>query len=223
MRILLINNNKVKKSLTKNSLETEYHVVDNIEILENGLSLAYEKNYGLLLFDLTGFEKICLKACLEIRAKKINTPILILSEKSETTVKVDMLNAGADDYLTKPFSVDELLARVRALLRRPQLIKNHILRIDNLFLNINKGEVKRGNRKIDLTRKLFILLRYFMENQGVILSRSMILEHVWDINADSFSNTIESHILSLRKKIDMPGAKKLIHTVNGRGYKMENV
>jgi DNA-binding response OmpR family regulator len=221
MRILLVEDEKEINSFVKKSLEAECYAVDSAEDGEKGMELVRANNYDLILLDNQMPKKTGLEVCNEVRSAGLNTPILILSVKSETTTKVDLLNAGADDYLTKPFSLDELFARIKALLRRPNVIKNEILQIDNLVLDANKGSVKRGSKDIYLTRKEIILLQYLMQNQGIILSRSMILEHVWDISVDPFSNTIESHILSLRKKIDIEGEKKLIHTISGRGYKID--
>ena len=223
MRILLVEDEKEINNFIKKSLEAECYVVDGAGDGEEGANLALANSYDLILLDNQMPKKTGLEVCNEVRAAGISTPILILSVKSETTTKVDLLNAGADDYLTKPFSLDELFARIKALLRRPKTIKNEILQIDNLVLDTIKGTVKRGNKEIYLTRKEIILLQYLMQNQGVILSRSMILEHVWDISVDPFSNTIESHILSLRKKIDLDGEKKLFYTINGRGYKIDSV
>jgi DNA-binding response OmpR family regulator len=146
---------------------------------------------------------------------------LVLSVKSETVKKVDLLNAGADDYLTKPFALEELLARVRALLRRPPEIEGDVLQVGDVSLDTKRFLVKRGKREVALTRKEFMLLHYLMRNQGVVLSRGMILEHVWDMSIDIFSNTIESHILSLRKKLHDTGGHRLIKTVPSRGYKIE--
>jgi DNA-binding response OmpR family regulator len=144
-----------------------------------------------------------------------------LSVKSETSNKVAFLNAGADDYLTKPFSFEELIARIRALLRRPQEIQSDILEIGGLELDSKRHIVKRDGEEIYLTRKEFLLLEYLMKNQGTVLSRGMILEHVWDMNADPFSNTIETHIMTLRKKLDHERQSRLIQTVPGIGYKFD--
>lgn len=144
----------------------------------------------------------------------------MLSVKSETLTKVDILNIGADDYLTKPYSFEELLARVKALLRRPKQIEDEVLKVDDLILDVRKHLVKRGKREIYLTRKQFMLLEYLMKNQGMVVSRGIIMEHVWDMNADLFSNTIETHISTLRRKIDSPKDRKLIYTISGRGYKI---
>ena len=222
MRVLVVEDEKEIRDFIKRSLEAECFVVDAAPDGEKGVELAGANTYDLITLDNIMPKKTGLEVCQEIRAKGNNVPILILSVKSETTSKVDLLNAGADDYLTKPFSIDELLARSRALLRRPKQIESKIIKIDDLELSIDQHIVKRAGKEIYLTRKEYALLLYLMKNQGIVLSRSMIMEHVWDMSVDPFSNTIESHIVSLRKKIDLPGKKKLIHTISGRGYKIDD-
>lgn len=221
MRILIIEDNKEIIDFLKVSLETECFIVDTVEDGERGSFLARTNDYDLIILDNILPKKMGVQVCKEIRESGKIVPIIILSVKSETTTKVELLNAGADDYLIKPFSLEELLARMRALLRRPKQIESEILQIDNLTLDTRKHVVKRGKKEIYLTRKEFILLEYFMKNQGSVLSRGMIMEHVWDMNADPFSNTIESHILSLRRKVCLNKKRKFIQTVPGRGYKLE--
>jgi DNA-binding response OmpR family regulator len=221
MRILVVEDEKEIRDFLKRSLESECFVVDTAEDGEKGSFMALKNNYDLILLDNTMPKKTGQQVCEDVRLAGKNTPILILSVKSETTTKVDLLNAGADDYLTKPFSLDELLARIKALLRRPKQLKNEVMQIDNLILDGNRGMARRGDKDVYLTRKEYMLLQYLMQNRGIILSRSMLMEHVWDMSIDPFSNTIESHILSLRKKIDMEDEKKLIYTLPGRGYKID--
>jgi len=218
MRILVVEDEKKINDFLKKSLESECFAVDTAMDGEKGSYLARSNNYDLIILDNILPKKDGVQVCREIRESKSNVPIIILSVKSETITKVDLLNAGADDYLTKPFSLEELLARMRALLRRPKDFKSDIFSVDDLIVDIAKHSVKRGDEEIKLTRKEFMLLEYLLKNQGIVLSRGMIMEHVWDMNADLFSNTIESHILSLRKKIDFEGNKKLIQTISGRGY-----
>ena len=149
-------------------------------------------------------------------------PILMVSVSSESENRVDLLNLGADDFLVKPFSSEELLARVRALLRRPRTLLPEVLTCAHVQLDTLKQKVFIGDgMEAHLTRKEFGLLEYLMRNKGIVATRSMLLEHVWDGALDAFTNTIETHILSLRKKIHPVGSKKLIHTVSGRGYIFE--
>ncbi len=202
MRVLVVEDEKEIRSFLKRSLESECFVVDDAPDGEKGSFLARTNDYDLVILDNIMPKKTGLEVCEEVRRDGSNVPILILSVKSEANTKVDLLNAGADDYLTKPFSLDELLARMKALMRRPKQIENEILQVDDLIIDTSRQVVKRNNKEIYLTRKEFMLLKYLMKNQGIVLSRSMIMEHVWDMSVDPFSNTIESHILSLRKKID---------------------
>jgi len=146
---------------------------------------------------------------------------LVQSVVDNVETKIDLLTLGADDYVSKPFSFEELLARIRALLRRPQLIQSSILQVSDLVLDINKQSVKRGTKGVYLTKKQFSLLEYLMKNKGKVLSRGMIMEHVWNIESDPFSNTIEAHILNLRKRIRGGNKRELIHNVPGRGYKID--
>ena len=221
MRILVVEDEKDICDFLKKSLESECYVVDTAADGEAGIEMIRGNNYDIVILDNNMPKKTGLEVCKEVRAEKNNIPILMLSVQSETTTKVDLLNAGADDYLTKPFSLDELQARVKALLRRPKVIEEEILKIDDLSLDIDRHVVRRDKKEISLTKKEFTLLAYLLKNIGSVLSRSMIMEHVWDMNVDPFSNTIESHIMSLRKKIDLPKHKKLIRTVSGRGYKID--
>lgn len=221
MRILVVEDEKEISHFLKVGLEAELFTVDIAEDGERGLFLAKTNEYDLLVLDNILPKKLGSDICRELRALKKSMPIVILSVRSDTATKVELLNAGADDYLIKPFSFEELIARVRALLRRPKQVESEIYELDDLKLDTKRHFVKRGNKEIYLTRKEFMLLEYLLRNKGLVLSRGMILEHVWDMDTDPFSNTIESHILSVRKKIDSKGRRKLIHTVPGRGYKIE--
>lgn len=222
MRILLVEDEKEISDFLKPCLEAESFVVDLSRDGEKGSFLARTNDYDLVILDISLPKKRGDQVCKEIRENNKNVPIIILTVESETDNKINLLNIGADDYMTKPFSFEELLARIRAILRRPHQIENKILTVNDLTLNTKRYSVKRGSEEIYLTRKEFMLLEYLMKNQGTVLSRGMIMEHVWDINADPFSNTIESHILKLRRKIDhKENKRKLIRTVPGRGYKIE--
>ena len=221
MRVLIVEDEKKIADFLRESLEAEYFAVDVVEDGDKGAYYAQINEYDLIILDVLLPKKDGLEVLHELRAAGVAIPILVLSVKNETLKKVDFLNAGADDYLTKPFVLSELLARMRALLRRPKKMEAEIFTVSDVTLNVNAGVALRGTKEIYLTRKEFMLLRFLMQNEGMVVSRGMILEHVWDMHADIFSNTIESHILSLRKKLGDTGKDRLIQTVPGRGYKME--
>lgn len=221
MKILLVDDNKEIMSYLKNALESECFEVDVANDGEKGAFLAKTNDYDIIVLDYMMPKKNGREVCEEIRKDNLTMPILMLSIESEAHTKADLLNIGADDYLSKPFSLEELLARIKALLRRPQSTAKEEILVDNLTVDAKKHLVRRGERRVHLTIKEFMLLEYLAKRLGEVITRGMILEHVWDVNADPFSNTIEAHISNLRKKIDLPGEKKLIHTIPGRGYKMD--
>ncbi len=221
MRILVVEDEKEISQFLKKALTAEFFAVDVADDGERGSFLARTNNYDLIVLDNMLPGKTGLEVCKEIRESGKTMPIIILSVQSETTTKVNLLNAGADDYLIKPFSLKELLARIQALLRRPLNIQQEIITIDGLTMDTKKHQVKRGGKEVRLTSKEFALLKCLMENAGIVLSRSMIMEHAWDMNIDPFSNTIDAHIVSLRRKISVGGKRKLIHSIHGRGYKID--
>ncbi|HUZ92783.1 MAG TPA: response regulator transcription factor [Candidatus Paceibacterota bacterium] len=220
MRILLIEDAADVADILKSQLEAKPFAVDVARDGERGSYLARTNGYDLILLDNLLPKKSGITVCGEIRAAGKNTPILVLSVKSETTAKIDLLNAGADDYLVKPFSLEELLARIRALLRRPARIETEVMKVGDFILDVKNCSLHRGKKEMHLTRKEFMLLEYLLKHRGSVLSRAMLMEHVWDMSVDPFSNTIESHILSLRKKLGGCGSRKLIQTISGRGYKI---
>lgn len=220
MNVLIVEDDKEIVSSLTPQLKERGFVVDVTFDGEEGLGKAEKNNYDIIILDKGLPKKDGLEVCSSIRAAGKHTPILILSVKSEIDTKTDLLNAGADDYMTKPFSFKELIARINALLRRPEKVEHTILRIGDLTVDIEGRAVARGNKKLHLTTKEFFLLEYFLRNRGKALSRQEILEHVWDINADPFTNTIETHLVNLRKKIDGKNGKKVIHTIPGVGYKI---
>lgn len=221
MRVLVVEDEKELLKHVRSIFENEYFAVDTASDGEKGSYLARTNEYDVIVLDNRLPGKTGLDICKDIRAAGKTVPILILSVIAETMTKVSLFNVGADDYLQKPFAAEELVARVRALVRRPQKIRGEILRIGNLTLDSRRHAVKRGKTSIHLTPKEFMMLEYFMQNQGAVLSRSMILEHVWDTTVDPFTNTIDSHIMSLRRKIGGVSKKTLIHTVIGKGYRMD--
>lgn len=220
MKILLIEDDTNVVNFIKAGLEAKMYVIDTALDGDRGLFLARTNKYNLIILDCNLPKLSGYKVLLGIRQEKIHTPILVLSIQMTIDDKRKMFLSGADDYLTKPFIFAELLLRINALVKRPPEILKNILTIGDLSLNQNFKSVKRDKRVIYLTKKEYNLLEYLLLNQGKILSRIDILENVWDVNADPFSNSLEAHIMSLRKKLNCQGSKNLIHTFNGRGYKL---
>ncbi|MEO5646135.1 MAG: response regulator transcription factor [Candidatus Paceibacterota bacterium] len=221
MRALIVEDERGVRDMLAENLRAHCFAVDTAEDGTEGSYLARTNEYDIIILDNMLPEKSGGSVCQEIRRTGRAVPILILSVLSDSWRKVELLNSGADDYMIKPFSVDELMARIRALMRRPAQLEGDILTIDDLELDTKKQTVRRDGISKNLTRKEFTLLEYLMRNKGSVLSRGMIMEHVWDMTSDPFSNTIESHILSLRRKIEPGKSKKLIYTVSGRGYKID--
>ncbi len=219
MRILIIDDDELLCESLQSTLETEGYAVDVAHDGEKGSFLARTNEYALIILDNMMPKKTGTRVCQEIRSAEKHTPILMLSMQDTIPSKVANLDNGADDYLAKPFSYDELRARIKALMRRPREIEPTVLSIDNITLDIDKQRVYCEYKDVYLTKKEFSLLHYLMRNRGRVLSRSMIMEHVWHADADPFSNTIEAHILTLRKKLKENNRKnKLIHNIPGRGY-----
>jgi heavy metal response regulator len=222
MRILVVEDEKRIADFIARGLKEEHYAVDVAYDGEEGLYLAEINTYDLMIFDIMLPIHDGVEMCRKLRQKKINTPILMLTARAAVKDKVTGLNAGADDYLTKPFSFEELLARVKVLLRRPTANKTSVVKIADLELNQLNHEVKRTGKMIILTSKEFSLLEYFMLNTGQVISRSMISEHVWNEQFDSMTNVIDVHIRNLRNKIDEGFKKKLIQTLRGSGYMLKN-
>ncbi len=221
MRILIVEDDKKLSAFLQKGFREEQFAVD---ICRNGTEAVYYievNDYDLIILDIMLPGKDGIAVCKEIREKSITTPIIMLTAKDTLEDKINGLSEGADDYLTKPFSFEELLARIKALLRRSQDYKGKILKINNLELNPWKRTVLRRGKKISLTGKEYALLEYLMRNRGRMVSKSMIIEHVWDMNYDGLSNVVNVYINHLRKKIDKDFNKKLIHTIRGYGYKID--
>jgi DNA-binding response OmpR family regulator len=221
MKILLIEDDaNIIHALTPALKEAGY-ITTAIANGEAGFFAAQIGEYDLIVLDynlpgLNGREII-----RKLRANGSTIPIIMLTVHSELTEKIDILNIGADDYLTKPFSFSELLARIKAILRRPENWEEDTLKIGGLEVNPNKFLVTQNNQRVSLSSKEFALLEYLLRHKGLILSRQNIMEHVWDENADPFSNTIEVHIRNLRRKLETDG-RRLIFTVSNRGYKIDD-
>ena len=218
MRILIVEDEKKIANFIKRGLREENYAANIAYDGEEGYFLATTNKYDLIILDLMLPKIDGLTLCKKLREEKNTTPILILTAKGEIENKVTGLDSGADDYLTKPFAFEELLARIRAILRKKENQPATKLKIADLELDLLSHKVKRGNRDILLTTKEYALLEYMMRNVGTVLTRTMISEHVWDINFDTETNVIDVHINYLRRKVDDGFKKKLIHTVRGRGY-----
>ncbi len=220
MRILVIEDDPDIALFLKSALTEEGFSLDVAMDGERGSYLARTNEYDLIILDFVLPKKDGKTICQEIRNTGNSVPIIMLTVRTEIPDKISMLHLGVDDYVTKPFSFDELVARIRTILKRPQVMINNPISFSTLTLDSQKQMAWKGKQEIYLTRKEFQLLELFMKNAGKVLSRGTIMEHVWTIDSDPFSNTIEAHVLNLRRKIDT-GRQKLIHTVPGRGYKMD--
>lgn len=222
MRLLVVDDDTDIRNFLKKALESECYIVDSADNGREGSFLARTNDYDVIILDVNLPEKDGFSVCRDIRRDGNMTPILILSVRSEIPTKVELLESGADDYLTKPFSFQELVARIKALTRRPQKIDNEIITIGSLIINMPKNEVAFQGKEILLTRKEYILLEYLAQNRDRVISRGDLMEHVWDMNADPFSNTIEVHVRNLRKKLGLKDKSSLIRTVSGRGYMLNS-
>lgn len=218
MKILIVEDQREIAKTLAASLKTEYFEVDVAFDGERGSFLGRNNCYDVIILDLVLPKKDGKRVCQEIRQKKPKVSIIVISVKSEIPSKVELLDMGADDYLTKPFSLEELLARIRALIRRSGSLEEEIYRVGDLMIDCKRHIFQKNNEDLHLTRKEFMLMELLMRRKGETISRGILMEKIWDINADPFSNTIEAHIGSLRKKISN---KKLIKSVAGVGYKLE--
>jgi two-component system copper resistance phosphate regulon response regulator CusR len=219
VRILVIEDEHKIANAIKQGLVQESYAVDVEYEGDSGLGAALNEAYDVMIIDrmLPGSIE-GLDICRKIREKNIHTPILILTAKDQINDRVEGLNAGADDYLVKPFSFEELLARVRALMRRPAQTADTVLSVEDLALDPTAFEVRRAGQKINLSAKEFALLEYMMRNPGRVLTKDNIIAHVWDFDADVLPNTVEVYIGYLRSKIDKPFKQSLLHTQRGFGY-----
>ncbi len=220
MKILIIDDETSIVEFLKQGLEAKLFSVETAADGERGAFLGRTGNYDLIILDYVLPKLNGPEVLKEIRSEKKHIPVIMLTVKSEIQTKAEAFNLGADDYLTKPFLFDELLMRINAILKRPIKSEGELFKIDNLTFSTRTKLIKRNSKEIYLTRREFSLLEYLLKNRGQIVSRQQLLEHVWDYNADPFSNSIESHIASLRRKLNQNKNRNLIHTFNGRGYKL---
>jgi heavy metal response regulator len=218
MRILLVEDEVKVASFIKKGLEEEYYSVDVALDGKEGIKLALSEEYDLMILDIMLPFKDGISILKDVRAEHILSPILILTAKDNISDKVTGLDSGADDYLAKPFSFDELLARVRALLRRNSTEKNLVLKAEDLYLDTQSHKAIRNNVEIELTQKEYSILEYLLRNKNRVISRTKLSEHVYDYHFDSDTNVIDVYINKLRNKIDKNFEKQILHTVRGVGY-----
>lgn len=223
MRILVIEDEPKIAQAVKRGLELKGFAVDVVYDADTGFAHAGDSDYDAIVLDrmLPG-SMDGVKLCQKLRSEAVSTPIIMLTARGTIGDRVEGLNSGADDYLVKPFSFDELTARVRALLRRPPVQVGTSLKLADLTLDTSSYEVHRGKQPIKLSHKEFTLLEYLMHHPGQVITKDMIISHVWDQDADILPNTIEVYIGYLRNKIDrpFPKSKALLHTIRGFGYKL---
>ena len=218
MRILIVEDEKKIASLIKRGLKEEGYASDIAQDGVEGEFFATTNEYDVIILDVMLPKTDGITLCKSLRSRKISTPIIMVTAKDAVSDKVKGLDSGADDYITKPFAFEELLARIRALMRKRENPAANKLKVDGLELDLLAHEVARDGKKIELTSKEYALLEYLMRNPGVVVTRTMVAEHVWDINFDSDTNIIDVYINYLRKKIDDGFKKDLIQTIRGRGY-----
>jgi len=225
MTILIVEDDERISQFVRRGLEAEGYLTEVANTGELGLQLARGAEYELLLLDLMLPGLSGQEVCRQLRQQRITTPILMLTAMDALDDKVEGLRMGADDYLTKPFAFDELIARIQALLRRSQGYEEHVteLAVADLTFNRDTREIHRAGQLIELTPKEYALLEYFMKTPGRVFSRSQILDQVWGYNADPLTNVVEVYIRNLRRKVDEGFPTSLIKTVRGFGYKLEDI
>ena len=218
MRLLLVEDDKKLAGYLKKGLIEESYSVDVVHSGPDGIDAVSTTEYDLIILDILLPGKSGIDVCREIRSRGVIKPVIMLTAKDTVEAKVVGLDAGADDYIAKPFSFDELLARIRALLRRVQSYKTPVLKVADLQLDPGAHRVSRAGRDIQLTGKEYALLEYLMRNRGRVVTETNILEHVWDMQADPFTNVVSVYIHYLRNKVDKGFGKDLIHTIRSIGY-----
>ncbi|HWY79258.1 MAG TPA: response regulator transcription factor [Candidatus Sulfotelmatobacter sp.] len=221
MKLLLIDDNKELVQTLQEEL-SKYFIVEIAHNGKQGEYLAHINDYDIIILDIVLPDIDGIEICRMLRKAKIHTPIIILTGKLDHSTKVATLNIGADDYITKPFHLPELLSRIRAVLRRQKNVFNaNVLTIADLQIDFDTKQVIRNNKIISLRKKEFYLLEYLARNVGSVITRDMILNHVWESDTDALTNIVDVHIKYLRDQIDKDFNKKLIKTVHGIGYKLE--
>jgi two-component system copper resistance phosphate regulon response regulator CusR len=218
MKILVVEDDRTVGQYVKRGLEEQRYHADLVDDGMEGLRLASGGRYDLIVLDLRLPEMNGLEVLRTLRDRGNTTPVLVLTAQDAVDFKVQALRSGADDYVTKPFAFEELLARVEALGRRPKEIRSPVLRVGDLELDGETREVRRGGERIELTPKEYTVLEYLMRHAGRVMSRTLITEYAWDYHFDPGTNIVDVVINRLRKKVDTGHAQKLVHTVRGVGY-----
>jgi len=218
MKILVVEDEKKVASFLKKGLEQEYYTVDVAHEGRAGLDLSLTEDYDMIILDIMLPLMDGITVLKEIRNAKLDVPVLMLTAKDSTENKVEGLDSGADDYLAKPFALEELLARVRALIRRKEKVKNLILSAEDLTLDTQTHKVKRGENEINLTPKEYSILEYLLRNKNHVVSRMKLTEHVYEYQFDPDTNVIDVYINKLRNKIDKDSEQRILHTIRGIGY-----
>jgi DNA-binding response OmpR family regulator len=222
MKVLIVEDEKKVASFLKKGLEEEYYSVDIAFDGKEGSRMLSLNEYDLVILDIMLPFKDGVTLLKEIRSKGISTPALLLSAKNQVDDKVKGLDSGADDYLTKPFAFEELLARIRSLLRRKDIEKSILLKADNLTLDTQTHKITRGESEIILTPREYVILEYLLRNKNKVISRMKLTEHIYDYNFDPETNVIDVYINKLRNKIDKGFSKQLLNTVRGAGYSIRD-
>jgi DNA-binding response OmpR family regulator len=219
MRILLVEDNAKLAESTKIGLEQNGYAVDIAATADEGDEMAVVSHHDVIVLDVMLGDRCGIELCRQLRRQKVATPILMLTVLAATEDKVKGLDAGADDYLTKPFQMEELLARLRSLLRRSQATEGAVLRAGDVVLDLHERRATVAGLPVKLSAKEFALLEFFLRNQRKLLTRSMISESVWDMNYEAGSNVIDVYVSTLRRKVDRPSQQSHIETVIGSGYR----
>jgi DNA-binding response OmpR family regulator len=220
MRVLVVEDSRRLAGIIKRGLLEEGYAVDNAFDGEEAEYMAETTPFDIIILDIMLPKKDGVAVCRDLRAKNVNTPILMLTAKDSVEDKVGGLDSGADDYLVKPFAFSELLARLRALLRREVLPKTQKFQVGDLTLDPQSREVWRDGSRVDLTAKEYAIIEYFMRRPNAVVTRTMLGESVWDYEFDGISNIIDVYVRRLRRKIDREGETSLIQTVRGAGYRL---
>ncbi len=222
MRVLVVEDERRLAGIIKRGLQEEGYAVDNAYDGEEAQYMAENTRYDAMVLDIMLPRKDGVSVCRDLRAKNVTTPILMLTAKDTLDDRIKGLDSGADDYQVKPFAFSELLARVRALMRREALPKTQKLRVGDLVMDTLSREIWRGERKVDLTTKEYSLLEYFMRHPNVVLTRTMLEENIWDYSFEGVSNIVDVYVRRLRQKLEAEGESGVIDTIRGAGYRLRN-